>query len=277
MVEILDYVEKRKEVIKKEVSTFNRKPKLSVIQIGDDKASSSYVKSKKKLCEEIGIIFEHVHIKDYENISTQDIMVEIFKANTNSDGVILQLPIPDKYDVEKLQKYISLETDVDGFLTDSIFTPCTPKGILDWLDYNKYNLEGKYVTVIGRSKIVGKPLVNLLIDRGATVTCCNSKTKDLRKHTCNADVVVSAVGEAKFLDSSYFTNTELVIDVGINRNENGKLCGDVDYQDVTSKLENIYVTPTPNGTGRLTTLSLIENTIEAYKMKTVLAHWQMEK
>jgi methylenetetrahydrofolate dehydrogenase (NADP+)/methenyltetrahydrofolate cyclohydrolase len=277
MVEILDYVEKRKEVIKKEVSTFNRKPKLSVIQIGDDKASSSYVKSKKKLCEEIGIIFEHVHIKDYENISTQDIMVEIFKANTNSDGVILQLPIPDKYDVEKLQKYISLETDVDGFLTDSIFTPCTPKGILDWLDYNKYNLEGKYVTVIGRSKIVGKPLVNLLIDRGATVTCCNSKTKDLRKHTCNADVVVSAVGEAKFLDSSYFTNTELVIDVGINRNENGKLCGDVDYQDVTSKLENIYVTPTPNGTGRLTTLSLIENTIEAYKMKTVLAHCQMEK
>lgn len=181
------------------------------------------------------------------------------------------MPIPDKYDVEKLQKYISLETDVDGFLTDSIFTPCTPKGILDWLDYNKYNLEGKYVTVIGRSKIVGKPLVNLLIDRGATVTCCNSKTKNLASYTYRSDVVISAVGKSKFLNYEFFDFTDLIIDVGINRDENDKLCGDVDYDSVT-KYTSAYVTPVPNGVGKLTTLSLIENTIEAYKMKTVLAH-----
>ena len=159
------------------------------------------------------------------------------------------------------------EKDVDGFRRDSFFKPCTPKGIMDWLDFNNYDLEGKNITVIGRSKIVGKPLVNLLIDRGATVTCCNSKTKDLRQHTCNADVVISAVGKPKFLDSSYFTNTELVIDVGINRDENDKLCGDVDHEEVTSTLKNIYVTPVPKGVGRLTTLALVENTIKAYKEK----------
>lgn len=187
--------------------------------------------------------------------------------DSSVDGVILQLPIPKRYKLDRLQKAIYLDKDVDGFRIGSDFTPCTPKGIMDWLDYNNYELEGKNVVVIGRSKIVGKPLVNLLIDRGATVTCCNSKTKDLRKHTCNADVVISAIGKAKFLDSSYFTNTELVIDVGINRDENGKLCGDIDYQEVTTNLENIYVTPVPGGVGKLTVLSLIENTIDAYKRK----------
>ena len=114
-----------------------------------------------------------------------------------------------------------------------------------------------------KKDVFGRPLVNLLIDRGATVTCCNSKTKDLRQHTCNADLVISAVGKAKFLDSSYFTNTELVIDVGINRDENGKLCGDVDYEEVVNNLENIYVTPVPGGVGKLTVLALIENTVNA--------------
>ena len=267
MVDILDYVEKRKEELKNKVSQMDYKPKLVVVQIGNDKASSSYIKSKRKLCDEIGIELKHVHIEDYENISEKEMMRMIFKESTDLtvDGIILQLPIPNKYDLKELQRTISREKDVDGFRDNNIFTPCTPKGIMDWLDYNNYDFEGKNITVIGRSKIVGRPLVNLLIDKGATVTCCNSKTKDLKQHTCNADVVISAVGKAKFLDSSYFTNTKLVIDVGINRDENGKLCGDVDYQEVTNTLENIYVTPVPNGVGRLTVLSLIENTIEAYK------------
>ena len=266
MISCLDYVEKRKEELKKELYRLNglEKPKLTVIQIGNDKASSSYIKSKKKLCEEVGVEFKHVHIEDYENTPNEIVSLKILKANIEADGVILQLPIPYKYDVKKLQELIVPQKDVDGFRNNSNFMPCTPKGIIDWLDYNNYNLNGKDITVIGRSKIVGKPLVNLLIDKGATVTCCNSKTKDLRQHTCNADVVISAVGKAKFLDSSYFTNTKLVIDVGINRDENGKLCGDVDYQEVTNTLENIYVTPVPNGVGRLTTIALIENTIDAY-------------
>ena len=199
----------------------------------------------------------------------RDIVPIILEESTDShvDGVILQLPIPENFNLKSLQKSIYFDKDVDGFREGSNFTPCTPKGIMDWLDYNNYDLEGKNVTVIGRSNIVGRPLVNLLIDKGATVTCCNSKTRDLKQHTCNADVVISAVGKAKFLDSSYFTNTELVIDVGINRDENDKLCGDVDYEDVTSNLENIYVTPVPKGVGRLTTLALVENTINAYLAK----------
>lgn len=276
MVDILDYFERRKEELKEEVTKLYRKPKLVVFQIGDDRASSIYVKNKEKLCDEIGLDFEHVHIEEHKEIERNYTLLEILEKSMDSsvDGVILQLPIPEKYNLDRLQKAIYLDKDVDGFRIGSEFTPCTPKGILDWLDYNNYELEGKNVTVIGRSKIVGRPLVNLLIDRGATVTCCNSKTKDLRQHTCNADVVISAVGKAKFLDSSYFTNTELIIDVGINRDENGKLCGDIDYQEVTTTLENIYVTPVPNGVGKLTVLSLIENTIEAYKRKQC---WRTEK
>ena len=267
----LEYVEKRKEELKREVSEMTKKPSLVVVQIGNDKASSSYIKSKNKLCEEIGLNFKHVHIENYEDISEKEVLLTILEESFDSsvDGIILQLPIPDKYNVERLQKAIYSDKDVDGFRKNSNFTPCTPKGIMDWLDYNNYDLEGKNVTVIGRSKIVGRPLVDLLIDRGATVTCCNSKTKDLRQHTCNADLVVSAVGKAKFLDSSYFTNTELVIDVGINRDENGKLCGDVDYEEVTSSLENIYVTPVPGGVGKLTVLALIENTVNACSGKGI--------
>ena len=272
MKSCLEYVEKRKEELKNQVAEMTKKPSLVVIQIGNDIASSSYINSKKKLCEEIGLDFKHVHIEDYENMRGRDVLYTILdeSADSHVDGLILQLPIPKELNLENLQKAIYLNKDVDGFRDGSNFTPCTPKGIMDWLDFNNYDLEGKNVTVIGRSKIVGRPLVNLLIDRGATVTCCNSKTKDLRQHTCNADVVISAVGKAKFLDSSYFTNTELVIDVGINRDENEKLCGDVDYEEVTTTLKNTYVTPVHKGVGRLTTLALVENTINAYYAKRYL-------
>lgn len=272
MKSCLEYVEKRKEELKNQVAEMTKKPSLVVIQIGNDIASSSYINSKKKLCEEIGLDFKHVHIEDYENMRGRDVLYTILdeSADSHVDGLILQLPIPKELNLENLQKAIYLNKDVDGFRDGSNFTPCTPKGIMDWLDFNNYDLEGKNVTVIGRSKIVGRPLVNLLIDRGATVTCCNSKTNDLRQHTCNADVVISAVGKAKFLDSSYFTNTKLVIDVGINRDENGKLCGDIDYEEVTTTLKNTYVTPVPKGVGRLTTLALVENTINAYYAKGYL-------
>lgn len=276
MISCKEYTQIRKKELKEKISTFSRKPCLCVIQIGDDTASNSYIKGKKRDCEEIGIEFEHEHFRDYEDFSQEDIInvIKILNECKTIDGIIIQLPIPDKYDVEELQKYISPEKDVDGFRRDSCFDSCTPKGIIDWLDYNDYDFRGKDVTVVGRSKIVGKPLVNMLIDRGATVTCCNSKTKNLATKTRMANLVVSAIGKPKYFDTSYFASGTIIVDVGINRDENGKLCGDVDKEQIDNACllgevkgkDLIYVTPSPGGVGLLTRLSLLENTIRAYEM-----------
>ena len=264
MISCKDYVEHRKKEIKEVVDGFDRKPKLCVIQIGDDAASNSYIKGKHRDCEEIGLLFDHVHIKDYENFSQYNLTQLIEEKNNDDtvDGIIVQLPIPDKYDVDCVTRWIAKEKDVDGFKKDSNFTPCTPKGIMDWLKYNNYDFVGKNVTVIGRSKIVGQPLVNLLIEAGATVTCCNSKTKDIGKFIFNSDLVISAIGKAKHWRN--FPNNCIVVDVGINRDENGKLCGDVDKEYVEKYWDNVYVTPSPGSVGLCTRLVLIENTIEAY-------------
>lgn len=267
MITCKDYVVDKKTEIRNRVNFLQRKPCLCVIQIGDNPASNSYIKGKKKDCEEVGIECRHIHIT--EDISEFELISQIQQLDYSSsvDGIIIQLPIPEKYDVEKLQNYISPKKDVDGFRRDSYYSPCTPKGIMDWIEYNGYNLEGKNVTVIGRSKIVGKPLVNMLIDKGATVTCCNSKTRNLVAHTYRADVVISAVGKAKFLDSKMFGHPDLIIDVGINR-ENGKLCGDVDYESVSAALPNTYITPVPGGVGLLTRLALMENVVKAHDERT---------
>ena len=180
------------------------------------------------------------------------------------DGIIVQLPIPDKYDVRYIQKFIDKSKDVDGFRRDSLFTPCTPKGIIDYLTESGIEFAGKVCTVIGRSEIVGKPLVNLLIDRGATVVSCNSKTVDIRKYTKSADIVISAIGRAKYFDSTYFTEGQILVDVGINRDAEGKLCGDIAEE---AKESALLATPVPNGVGLLTRLALLENTLEAYRYK----------
>lgn len=275
MISCKDYVAIQKEIIKDKIKTFNRKPKLCVLQIGDNPASNTYVKNKRKDCNEVGIEFEHVHIKDYENVSQKSLYWELVQINADEtvDGIIIQLPIPDKYNVEELQKCISPEKDVDGFRPDSCFKPCTPKGIDDWLEYNNYNLEGKNVVVLGRSKIVGLPMTNICIDRGATVTCCNSKTNkfSLLNHLRNADLVISAVGKPKFLNYSKFLSingykAEVIVDVGINRDENGKLCGDVDPEGFEEYLPNTYLTPVPGGVGLTTRLRLMQNTVEAYEL-----------
>lgn len=265
MISCKDYVVDKKNELRNKLNFFRQKPHLCVIQIGNDAASNSYILGKAKDCNDVGIVFEHVHIT--EDVTEEELIEKIQELNSSDavNGIIIQLPIPDKYNVEKLQNYISPEKDVDGFRRDSCFSPCTPKGIMDWLEYNGYNFEGKNVTVIGRSKIVGKPLVNMLIDAGATVTCCNSKTKNLIAHTCRADVVVSAVGKAKFLESSMFGHPDIIVDVGINR-ENGKLCGDVDYEKVSINLPHTYVTPVPGGVGLLTRVALLENIVEAFEL-----------
>lgn len=184
MISCKEYVEIRKKELREQISILsknNRVPHLGVIQIGSNDASERYVKGKKKDCEEVGIVVTHLIFKDYSSYDTNNLkqVINDMCDISNCDGIIVQLPIPDKFDVEELQNAIPAEKDVDGFRRDSMFIPCTPKGMIDYLEYNNVNLSGELCVVIGRSKIVGKPMVNLLIDRGATVICCNSKTKDL--------------------------------------------------------------------------------------------------
>lgn len=263
-----EYVEIQKQQLKEKVFTFERKPKLCVVQIGNDQASNVYVKNKEKVCNEVGIDFKHVHIDNCDNLSQLDLEVQLELLNLYYDGIILQLPIPDKYNVEELQKCISPEKDVDGFRPDSYFKPCTPKGIVDWLDYNNVFFDGMYVTVVGRSKIVGKPLINMLLDRNVTIACCNSHTVkyDLIDSMEKANVVISAIGKPKYFNSKNFDINTIIVDVGINRDENGKLCGDIDKEDV-ELLDNVYVTPVPGGVGLITVISLMKNVVEAYELQ----------
>lgn len=262
MISCKEYAQKKKEELKARIAMMDRKPCLMVIQIGNDSASEAYIKGKKKDCEEIGMLCSHKHIKCDE--PTEDELADFLKdmnEQTWVDGIIIQLPIPEKYDVEKLQKCISPEKDVDGFRKDSLYDPCTPKGIMDWLDFNNYDVEGKEVVVAGRSKIVGKPLVNMLIDRGATVTCINSKTKHPINHTFRSDIFISAIGKPKYWIDDDFYRTQIIVDVGINRGKNGKLCGDVDRDCFDGGLFDTYVTPVPNGVGLLTRVALLENVV----------------
>jgi len=266
-----EYASECKEQLKKAIEIkkrlLYRQPVLAVVQIGDDAASSSYIKGKLKDCEDVGMVCKHIHLEENENdtYSVSKILLEL-SEDVDYDGIILQLPIPDKFDLLVLQNCISPEKDVDGFRKDSMFDPCTPKGVIGWLDNNKYDYEGKKAIVIGRSNIVGKPLVNMLIEKGATVTSCNSMTKDLKDYTGNADLIISAIGKPKYFSSSYFYTNQVIVDVGINRDENGKLCGDIDYDDVR-RWGNTYVTSVPGGVGLLTRVALLQNTYEAYRRK----------
>lgn len=268
IVSCKDYIEIKKKELKEEIRHFNRKPVLAVIQIDNDQASNSYIKGKQKDCDEIGIEMRHVNI--YSDVAGQKEVECIIKdiAKSDADGIIIQLPIPDKYDLERLQHLIPPEKDVDGFRKGSCFKPCTPKGIIDWMEYNDFEFEGKDCCVLGRSKIVGLPLTNMLIEKGATVTCCNSTTPSTWYYTRNADYAFSAVGVPNYFDFSDFQDfCELVVDIGINRDENEKLCGDVNNAGFESSLNDTYVTPVPGGVGLLTRLALMQNTLNAYKIQ----------
>lgn len=268
IVSCKDYIEIKKKELKEEIRHFNRKPVLAVIQIDNDQASNSYIKGKQKDCDEIGIEMRHVNI--YSDVAGQKEVECIIKdiAKSDADGIIIQLPIPDKYDLERLQHLIPPEKDVDGFRKVSCFKPCTPKGIIDWMEYNDFEFEGKDCCVLGRSKIVGLPLTNMLIEKGATVTCCNSTTPSTWYYTRNADYAFSAVGVPNYFDFSDFQDfCELVVDIGINRDENEKLCGDVNNAGFESSLNDTYVTPVPGGVGLLTRLALMQNTLNAYKIQ----------
>lgn len=267
MVTCKDYAQFVKNKLKTKIKGMEKKPVLAIIQVGDNQASNSYVKGKVKDCEEVGI--RCIVSKLDKAIEEHELLYHIELTTCVADGIIVQLPLPKHINVEHVKNAIPKEKDVDGFRQDSKFDCCTPKGIIDWLYFNGYDVCGKNVVVLGRSEIVGKPLVNMLIDRGATVTCCNSHTDygyETQITNNNADVIVSAIGKAKFLDwADIGSDCEIVIDVGINRDDAGKLCGDVNRESVEKLRRDTYVTPVPGGVGLLTRVSLLKNVVEAHE------------
>lgn len=233
--------------------------KFVIVQVGDNPASSTYVRGKVKDCEEVGINVDVLHLP--ETISQEDLALEICKLNTSPSvtGYIVQLPLPEHIDEKAIKDIISKEKDADGFkaTTGDAIQPCTPSGIIYFLQSIKFNFESKNALVIGRSDIVGKPMARMLLEQNCSVTVCHSKTpkKELKKFIKNADLIVCAVGKQHMLTNEYnYKNDCIIVDVGINRDENGKLCGDCD--------ENLPVaiqTPVPGGVGLLTRLVLLSN------------------
>ena len=249
-------------------------PKLAVIMVGDDKASQIYVKNKSKACQEIGIKFEEYFLGN--DIKQEELIELIQKLNLDKsiNGILLQSPIPKSLDINEAFRTILTEKDVDGFnpinvgklcLNQETFVSCTPYGIMKMFEEYDIDLTGKNVTILGRSNIVGKPLIQCCLNKNATVTVCHSKTKDLKEHTKNADIVISAIGKAKFVTADMIKDGAVVIDVGINRDESGKIVGDVDFEKVSSKAS--YITPVPGGVGPMTIAMLMNNVIKATKLQ----------
>lgn len=268
------------ENLKKEVSSFEGTPKLVVMSVGNNPASMSYIKSKRKVASFIGIELEHAQFS--EDV-VEEVLVEAITQFNNDgrvNGIIVQLPLPQHLDASKLSSLIRPDKDVDGFSSENMgklllkqphFIPCTPSGVLDILDYYSYNVEGKSVIILGRSDIIGKPLALELINRGATVTSCNSKTsKTLLRSLCLfADVVVVATGHPNTINFHDIRNAEVIIDVGINHLDNGKLVGDVNFESLLNHQFKGVVTPVPGGVGLMTVVNLMKNTILAYKLQQV--------
>ena len=245
---------------------------LAVVIVGNNPASQVYVKNKIRACENVGFYSENIELD--ENISEKELLQEINKLNKNDriNGILVQLPLPAHINELKIIDSISPEKDVDGFHVSNIgkmvigdetgFLSCTPYGIMQLLEEYKIEIAGKDAVIIGRSNIVGKPMALMLIQKGATVQVCNSNTKDLRKKLNKADIIIVAAGVPKLLKKEDVKEGAVVIDVGINRVD-GKICGDVDYEEVAEKTS--YITPVPGGVGPMTISSLIKNTFKSYK------------
>ena len=247
-------------------------PKLAVILVGNDGASKVYVKNKSIACQEIGIEYEEYLLN--EDINQEELINLIEKLNKQKDihGILLQSPIPTHLDINQAFEAISPKKDVDGFnpinvgklsLNQDTFVSCTPYGIMKMFEEYNIKLEGKNVTIIGRSNIVGKPLLQCCINKNATVTMCHSKTNNLEQYTKNADILIAAMGKAKFIKENMVKDGVVVIDVGINRGQDGKLTGDVDFENVEKKAS--YITPVPGGVGPMTIAMLMNNVIKAAK------------
>ena len=263
-----------KNELKKEVADNNIKATLAVIQVGNDPASSVYVGNKKKACEYIGIGSASYELP--EETSEEELLklIDDLNADDSINGILVQLPVPKHIDDKKIIERISPLKDVDGFHPESVgnlcigqdgFVSCTPAGIIELLKRSDVLIEGKECVVIGRSNIVGKPMALLLLANNGTVTICHSRTKNLKEVCKRADILVAAVGKPKMITSEYIKEGAVVIDVGIHRQDDGKLCGDVDYEDVAPHTSAI--TPVPGGVGPMTIAMLMVNCVKAAKRR----------
>lgn len=259
------------ENLKDKIERLEVKPKLVIVQVGDDPASTSYTNIKQKACKKVGIpcVIRNLIEKTSEDELID--IIELLNKDKKIHAIIVQLPLPKHINEIKILEKIDPLKDVDGFSTENMgklllgneeIVPATPKGIVRLLEEYKIPLEGKNVVIINRSNVVGKPLSLLLIYRNATVEICHTKTKDLEDHTKRADILIVAVGKPKLITKDFVSKGSVVIDVGINR-INGKLCGDVDFENVKDKAS--YITHVPGGVGPMTVAMLLENTLRAYK------------
>lgn len=264
---------KLKDELKKEILENNLSPQLAVIQVGDDKASNVYVRNKKRACEYVGIKFHE--FKFLSNIKEEILINEIKKLNNNQNinGIIVQLPLPKSLNEKRIINYIDSSKDVDGLtyknlgnlvLKNDSLVSCTPSGIMKLLEEYNIDVKGKNVCVVGRSTLVGIPMFNLMLNKDATVTMCHSKTKNLKEHTINADILVVAVGKPNLITEDMVKDGAIVIDVGINK-VGDNLCGDVDFDNVSKKAK--LITPVPGGVGPMTVVSLLGNVVKAYKIQ----------
>lgn len=258
--------------ISAEVAGMERKPGLAVIIVGEDPASKIYVRNKKKACEEVGFYSE---VYELPENTTQDELISLVHTLNDAHeihGILVQLPLPKHIDPEAVILNISPLKDVDAFHPENVgrimignprFLPCTPAGVMELIRRSGIETEGKRCTVIGRSNIVGKPQAMLMLQANATVTICHSRTKNIAEITRSSDIIVCSVGKAHFLRGDMVSEGAVVIDVGMNHDENGKLCGDVEYAEVSEKAS--YITPVPGGVGPMTITMLLRNTLTAAK------------
>lgn len=264
-----------KDELREEVAGLKEKgilPCLAVIQVGQDPASCVYVNNKKKACEYIGI--DSLSYEVEETITEEALLALIEELNQNEkvNGILVQLPLPMHIDENKVIQAIIPAKDVDGFHPETVgnmcigtkgFLPCTPAGVIQLLKRSDIDIAGKECVVVGRSNIVGKPMAMLLLRENGTVTITHSRTRDLKEVTRRADILIAALGKPKFITSDYVKEGAVVIDVGIHRNENGKLCGDVDFDDVVDRVSAI--TPVPGGVGPMTIAMLMNNCVETVR------------
>lgn len=258
--------------IKEEVSHLKRKPVLGVVLVGDNFASASYVRGKMRSGKKADI---DVKVFDYPENVSEDVLINKIKDLNNNDlidGIIVQLPLPEHLSEEKIINSVKSSKDVDGFTYynagrlfkgEALFEPCTPKGIMYMLNEIGIDVAGKNCVVVGRSNLVGLPLSRMLIEANATVTVCHSYSKNLKSITSQADILIVAIGQNKFIKADYVKAGAVVIDVGINRDENNKISGDVDFE--ASKDKTSFISPVPKGVGPLTISMLLSNTLKAYK------------
>lgn len=280
MAEILNGKELAKKIrsnLKTEVEELKKQekyPKLAVIMVGNNQASSIYVRNKSKACDELGIDFEEYLLPEETSMHELLTLIENLNDEKTVKGILLQSPIPAHLDIQKAFEKISPKKDVDGFHPISVgqacigqdtFIPCTPLGIVKLLEEYQIPVEGKNVVILGRSNIVGKPLMQCMLRKNATVTICHSKTRNIKEITKQADILIAAIGKPKFITEDMVKENAVVIDVGMNRLENGKLCGDIDFDGVEKKAS--YITPVPGGVGPMTIAMLMQNVVKATKME----------